>query len=74
MDSKRLLGNFVTVAVLKTKIKEAHCIKIQTIYKQVVSDNGMAVYPYIVLCRIPILHIFHINLLKPSGFFTYHQV
>jgi hypothetical protein len=44
MDSLRLLGNFVTAAVLRTKMEEAHCVKTQAINKQVASDNGMAVY------------------------------
>ena len=44
MDSLRLLGNFMTASVLRTKMKEAHCVKTQAINKQVASDNGMAVY------------------------------
>jgi len=58
------MGNFVTAAVLRTKMKEAHCIKIQAMNKQVASGNGMAVYS--TLCsaeyRFLLLAIFRINL------------
>jgi hypothetical protein len=66
MDSLRLLGNFVTAAVLRTEMKEAHCVKTQAVNKQMASlrqwNGGL---PYTVQCRIPFLAffaIFRINL------------
>jgi hypothetical protein len=44
MYSLHLLRYLMRAAVLRAKIKETRCIKIQAINKLVASDNGMTVY------------------------------